>query len=192
VSRQGSYGRRTPRHRNSRCSAGLPDAGCQAKYRPDDGCNGICLPDEKCPCISLLDAECQDKCCLQTTDAQASAFWTSKVHAFPFWMQCHEPGETGYLAPPPKPPPPSPHCDLSLSPPPWPQLSNEPRRNILALTSIAPVAIFCRTSTWLLAGQGPPACFLTVTCLPHFTLCCVYCLPRCFLTVACLPRFTRC
>jgi len=37
-----------------------------------------------------------------------------------------------------------------------------------------------------------PWLFLTVACLPRFTLCCVYCLPRCSLLFACLPRFTLC
>jgi len=95
---------------------------------------------------------------------------------------CYEPGTTGYLVPPLEPLPPSPHCGLSLSPLSWLRLSYSPRHNILALANIAPVVIFLRL-TWSLVGQGPPACFLTVACLPHFTLCYVYCLPRCFLTV---------
>ena len=131
---------------------------------------------------------------------------------------CHEPDATGYLAPPPAPPPSLSHCGLSLAPPPRPRLSYVPKRNILALANIAPVAIFRRTSTWSRADQGPPVCFLTLVCLPRspsvlclFLTCCflgcslplrvclaLLCImfiayllfPWLFLTVACLPHFT--
>jgi len=133
-------------------------------------------------------------------------------------VECHEPGATGYLAPLPAPAPPSPHCGFSLSPPPWPRLSYVPKRNILALANIAPVAIYRRTSTRSWADQGPPVCFLTVVCLPCspsvlcllLTCCFLGCslplrvclallcvmfiayllFPWLFLTVVCLPCFT--
>jgi len=133
-----------------------------------------------CCIVQLLTVCCAENC---TDNLTKHVNLLAASYLLSSWYQ---PDATGYLAPVPEPPPPSPHYGLSLSPPPRWRLSYTPRRNILVLANIAPVAIFLGL-TWPLASQILPACSLTVACLPRFTLCYVYCLPRCFITVGCLP-----